>query len=78
MVALVREANNALTWRDVKLILAASARRNDTDNTGWEEGAFKYGSNTDRYNYNDEYGFGMVDAKAAVDLALGLGPTSAI
>ena len=71
VVALVREANNALTWRDVKLILAASARRNDTDNTGWEEGAFKYGSNTDRYNYNDEYGFGMVDAKAAVDLAPG-------
>ena len=69
VVALVREANNALTWRDVKLILAASARKNDPDNTGWEEGAFKYGSTTDRYNFNHEYGFGMVDAKAAVDLA---------
>ena len=71
VVALIREANNALTWRDVKLILAASARKNDPDNTGWEEGAFKYGSTTDRYNYNHEYGFGMVDAKAAVDLASG-------
>ena len=71
VVALVREANNALTWRDVKLILAASARKNDPDNTGWEEGALKYGSTTDSYNYNDEYGFGMVDAKAAVDLAVG-------
>ena len=69
VVALVREANNALTWRDVKLILAASARKNDPDNTGWVEGAFKYGSTTDRYNFNHEYGFGMVDAKAAVDLA---------
>ena len=69
VVALVREANSALTWRDVKLILAASARKNDPDNTGWEEGAFKYGSTTDRYNFNHEYGFGMVDAKAAVDLA---------
>ena len=71
VVALVREANNALTWRDVKLILAASARKNDPDNTGWEQGALKYGSTTDRYNHNDEYGFGMVDAKAAVDLATG-------
>ena len=71
MAALVREANNALTWRDVKLILAASARKNDPDNTGWEVGALEYGSTTDRYNYNEEYGFGMVDAKAAVDLAAG-------
>ena len=71
VVALIREANTALTWRDVKLILAASARKNDPDNTGWEEGAFKYGSTTDRYNFNHEYGFGMVDAKAAVDLAPG-------
>ena len=71
VVALVREANNALTWRDVKLILAASARKSDPDNTGWVEGAFKYGSTTDHYNFNHEYGFGMVDAKAAVDLAAG-------
>ena len=71
VVALVREANNALTWRDVKLILAASARKNDPDNTGWVEGAFKYGSSTDRYNFNHEYGFGMVDAKATMDLAPG-------
>ena len=71
VVALVREANSALTWRDIKLILAASARKNDPDNAGWLEGAFKYGSTTDRYNFNHEYGFGMVDAKAAVDLAPG-------
>ena len=69
VVALVREANNALTWRDVKLILAASARKVDPENTGWVEGAFKYGSTTDHYNFNHEYGFGMVDAKAALDLA---------
>ena len=71
VVALIREANNTLTWRDVKLILAASARKIDPDNTGWVEVAFKYGSTTDRYNFNHEYGFGMVDAKAAVDLAPG-------
>ncbi len=71
VVALVREANNALTWRDVKLILAASARKNDPANTGWQQGALKYGSTTDHYNFNHEYGFGMVDAKAATDLAVG-------
>ena len=69
VAALVREANNALTWRDVKLILAASARKNDPDNTGWEQGALKYRSTSEHYNFNHEYGFGMVDAKAAVDLA---------
>ena len=71
VAALIREANSALTWRDVKLILAASARKVDSDNTGWEQGAFKYGSTTDHYNFNHKYGFGMVDAKAAVDLAPG-------
>ena len=71
VAALIREANNSLTWRDVKLILAASARMNDADNTGWEQGALQYGSTTERYNFNHEYGFGMVDAKAAVDLAAG-------
>ena len=69
VVALVREANGTLTWRDLKLILAASARKNDPSDSGWETGALKYGSTTDRYDFNQQYGFGMVDAKAAVDLA---------
>ena len=55
----------------MKLILAASARKNDPDNTGWEDGALQYGSDTERYHFNHEYGFGVVDAKAAVDLADG-------
>ena len=69
VAALVRSANSDLTWRDVKLILAASARKNDARNTGWQDGARKYGSTSDRYHFNHEYGFGVVDAKAAVDLA---------
>ena len=69
VAALVRSANQDLTWRDVKLILAASARKNDSANSGWATGALKYGSDTQRYNFNHEYGFGVVDAKAAVDLA---------
>ena len=71
VAALVRSANPDLTWRDVKLILAGSARKNDARNTGWQERARKYDaqSEEDRYHFNHEYGFGVVDAKAAVDLA---------
>ena len=69
VAALVRKANPALTWRDVKLILAASARKNDPADADWTTGAIKYGSTTERYNFNRSYGFGVVDAKAAVDLA---------
>ncbi len=73
VAALMRQANPSLTWRDLKLILAASARKNDPTNAGWKEGARKYGSSSaaERYHFNHEYGFGVVDAKAAVDLARG-------
>ncbi len=69
VAALMREVNGDLSWRDLKLILAASARRNDPTDPGWETGALKYGSDTDSYNYNPKYGFGVVDAEAAVELA---------
>ena len=71
VAALVRQANPELTWRDVKLILAESARKNDPDNAGWIEGARTYRatSDSDRYHFNHEYGFGVVDAAAAVELA---------
>ena len=71
VAALMREANNSLTWRDIKLILAATARKVDAQDNGWEEGALKYGSTSERYHHNYEYGFGLVDAKAAVDMAVG-------
>ena len=71
VAALMREANNSLTWRDIKLILAATARKVDAQDNGWEEGALKYGSTSEHYHHNYEYGFGLVDAKAAVDMAVG-------
>ena len=77
VAALVRAANTALTWRDVKLILAGSARRNDVSNTGWSRGAIEYGPSSERYWYNREYGFGVVDAGAAVALALAWTPLPA-
>ena len=70
VAALLRQANPDLTWRDIKLVLAASARKNDPDNDGWEDGAVRYGSTSERYHYNHAYGFGVVDAKAAVDLVV--------
>ena len=75
VAALMRQANPNLTWRDLKLILAASARKNDPTNDGWADGARKYGSASaaDRYHFSHEYGFGVVDAKAAVDMAKGWG-----
>ena len=69
VAALVRAANTSLTWRDVKLVLAASARKNDSSNTGWEQGSLKYGSATEHYSFNHEYGFGVVDAGSAVTMA---------
>ncbi|MCE2456656.1 MAG: S8 family serine peptidase [Dehalococcoidia bacterium] len=71
VAALMRSVNPELTWRDLKLILAASAQKNDPNNAGWEDGARKYrsGSAADRYHFNHEFGFGLVDAGAAVELA---------
>ena len=71
VAALMRDANSALTWRDIKLILAATARKVDAQDTGWEEGALKCGSTSERYHHNYEYCFGLVDAKEAVDMAVG-------
>ena len=69
VAALARQVNNELTWRDVKLILAASARQNDATFGGWEEGATKYRDAGSNYNFSHHFGFGVVDAGAAVDLA---------
>ena len=72
VAALVRAVNPDLTWRDVKLILAASARRNDRSHSGWLSGARKYNNaRGERYAFNHAYGFGVVDAAAAVALAEG-------
>ena len=71
VAALLRQANPGLTWRDLKLILAASAQRIDSADTGWEDGADKYDSTdgAESYHFNHQYGFGIVDAAEAVALA---------
>ena len=70
VAALTRDANLDLTWRDVKVILAASTQKNDPTSPGWEVGATKHPiSPTEKYQFNHEYGFGVVNAQGAVDLA---------
>lgn len=63
-IALMLEANPNLGWRDVKIILAQTARINDATDPGW----FLTGG-TPQYLFNHKYGFGVVDASAAVALA---------
>jgi kexin len=62
VVALMLSANPALSWRDVRLILAKTARRNDPSHPDWVEAA-------DGLAFNHRYGFGVVDAAAAVQAA---------
>jgi len=64
VIALILEANPALGWRDVRLILAQSARKNDPLDGGWTTSV-----TTPPYDFNHKYGFGVIDADAAVTLA---------
>jgi kexin len=63
VVALMLQAKPGLGWRDVRLILAETARRNDPTDPDWSpNGAGRF--------VNHKYGFGVVDAQAAVARAL--------
>jgi proprotein convertase subtilisin/kexin type 2 len=61
VVALMLSANPELTWRDVKLILAKSARKTNPTDTQWVS--------ANGYNFNPYYGFGVPDADKAVTLS---------
>jgi Ca2+-binding RTX toxin-like protein len=76
IVALMLEANPDLGWRDVQDILSISARQtgsNFSPPAGYEQ--FAWGWNGARewngggYHFSNDYGFGLVDASAAVRLA---------
>ena len=62
VAALVLQANPNLGWRDVRVILAKTARQNDSSNTEWAP-------NGAGYHFNPNYGFGVVDAGVAVATA---------
>lgn len=62
VAALVLDANPTLTWRDVQHVLVNSARKCDISNPGWSQ-------NSAGCWIHYDYGFGAVDAGAAVVLA---------
>lgn len=62
-VALMLQANPALSWRDVPLILASTARRNSPGSPGWTRNFGLW--------HHPDFGFGTVDAAAAVAAAPG-------
>ena len=77
IAALILEANSNLSWRDVRHIMAATAKKIDADfspieitndaetfvaEPGWL-------TNDAGYHFHNWYGFGMVDATAAVAMA---------
>jgi hypothetical protein len=77
VIALILEANPLLTWRDIKHILASTARQIDaarapvnfalTGGTYVAEPAWL--TNAAGFKFHNWYGFGMVDASAAVNMA---------
>ena len=62
VVALMLEARPTLTWRDVYMILAESARRTDPGHPSWFQNAAGIWT-------SNQYGFGVVDSDRAVELA---------
>ncbi|NJL70544.1 MAG: cadherin-like domain-containing protein [Candidatus Competibacteraceae bacterium] len=68
VVALMLQANPELGWRDVQTILAYSAWNSDPESDSWHtNGAGNW--NGGGLEFSRDYGFGMVDARAAVRLA---------
>ncbi len=63
VIALMLEANPELGYRDIQHIFAETARMNDPDDDGWRV-------NGGGYEVSHKYGFGAVDAEAAVERAI--------
>jgi subtilisin-like proprotein convertase family protein len=68
IVALMLEANPNLGYRDVQQILALSARKINDSSTQWRDNA-AHGWNGGGMHTSNDYGFGEVDARAAVRLS---------
>ena len=79
VVALMLEANKNLSWRDIKYILAKTAKPVDATFGGVTSSTILPGStvtleqgwitNAAGYNFSNRYGFGALDAAAAVAMA---------
>jgi len=60
--ALMLARNSNLTWRDVQHVIRRTSARVSPSDPGWTLGAFPH---------HERFGFGLIDAKAASDLAAG-------
>lgn len=71
VIALMLEANSDLTWRDVKHILAETSYQVDPTSSKELAGITQYAwvTNGANYNHHPIYGFGRVDAGAAITAA---------
>ena len=64
VIALMLSANPALSWRDVRLILASTARRNNPTHASWRNNLKAQAGQPAWFSHR--YGYGVVDAGAAV------------
>jgi subtilisin-like proprotein convertase family protein len=62
VIALTLQANPNLSWRDVQHILVETATKNIPNDSGWT-------TNGAGHDFNEDYGFGRINATAAVALA---------
>ncbi|HEX2623445.1 MAG TPA: S8 family serine peptidase [Phototrophicaceae bacterium] len=62
VIALMLDANPTLTWRDVQTILVHTSEKIDPTDPDWQD-------NGAGFHFNHNYGFGRVDAGAAVAAA---------
>ena len=67
VAALVLQVKPALTWRDVRRVIAYSARKNDPGDPGWA-------TNLAGLHVNHKYGFGVADANSAAAIANAFAP----
>jgi len=63
IIALMLEANANLTWRDVQHILVETSKQNDPTDTSWA-------TNGAGHLVSHKYGYGVIDAGAAVAAAV--------
>ena len=70
-IALLLEAYPSLTWRDVKHVIANSARKNDIGRSYSRNGLLQYDwiTNAAGYSHHYWYGFGAFDVGAALNFA---------
>ena len=67
VIALIRQANPSLTYRDVKLVLAESANKNN--GAKYLVSGKMYSDPSKDQSYSEHSGFGFLDANKAIDLA---------